>query len=1089
MIIDRGLNITPAYRPFLELLGKQRGRIALKETLGRFWDREIVTCSLPEGFSPAGLAVFCNGVRVPSQAGHGRLAFAVENLGPGEERVYTVERAATGDMGESGSIVRLVRNGNYSIFSNGIVSFILPGTGSFRRGTSMSVPGPVVAVRRKTGPWLGRGRIETSVPIRSVQTRLVEAGPLWSAAQVRYRCCGGEEYAVTLFLGPGEETCRVEETSSIPLRLWPAPRPYREIGSLKWSFWRQESRDIARPCVRPWPMSNFIFELRKGWVCDRMITHSTSSWEMVDMPLGSEELRTYTAMRPALPFIDGAWMGAYDSRRDEVIGVCSMDLPFWTAPDDTIHPAHRTPGANAEVHLMDWGDAGPYFRFPIENIRRRWLFGVFSRSAWSGFRRPARARGRPVSLEPDPAMPLWNLHVRRSAFPLEKAAGWVTDWPEDGHEHPRLFCGPGDFEEIRRNVRSTPELWANYRRTRSFHPADRYLIEGEPVRLADIEAATHARELVEGILAKGYAGPVYGIGLSRPLRRYAAACDILWNCFTDEERREARRVCALAAYILTDGGWWQYAYRDNETTYLPNFNSDVFTCAGILGLFLSDHPCSGPWARYLVKRMDVELKRHMRPDGCGEENVGCYYPHTVYALYFPAMWALRRAGLKDYSRDRNLLAGCRFFLNVLEPPNPRDRGLRQLPPIGDHPYARKDLSWAPWLAAFVKDSDPELAGALMWAWRATGSFVHRNHDHSGPAAEPLTLHYIFHDPSISEKSPALRSAQLPNVGAVLRTDRADAKGSYVFFKAGRVHCHHEDDEGSFHYYGRGVPLALDGLPLQNGTPAHRHNAVTFGRHGQPTMNVECFVSTPVADYVRGRVIPRGFCSDTMYVDGSHRSGWERQILLVKAGRPGGVEYLVVKDVTCGPDECQWNEDVLSRRPAHTGPGRVWFPGHRGRGFGMGLDVIVIEPAGCEIAIEKGVVSRDVTSPRLRRKHAIAAGGSGIRLLYRVVEHWLIHVPAPPGSTFMVVLFPRRPGETPPAVRYLGREETIEISHGEGRDIVFLRPNPAVELNLDGIRFQGRAGLVSVRRGARLVQPLDACLMRVETFPDKDIRPL
>ncbi len=1088
MILDKGLNavlISP-------LSATRRGRtlctIFLREPLGLCWEDEIVRYRLPRKFRERHVDVFWNGVAVPCQASGDFVSFIVEALESGEARQYSVEPAKGHGEGRDQFMASLTRVGQQQMcLSNGLVSFLLPGNNSRGYGENDAVPGPVIAARMQGGRWLGKGHIESPFAVRSVATSVVESGRLWTTVKVVYRFEGGYSYEARITLRSGEMHCEVEENSTLPVRLWPTPRPYREIGSLNPSFWRQGLDEVGRPCVRPCPTSNFILELGPGLRCDRMITHSTGSWEIVDMPLRSQSLKTYTAMRPALPFIDGAWMGVYNSRRCEMIGVVALDIDQWRAPDTAVHPAHRTPGVNAEVILVDSKSGGTFWRFPIENVRRRWLLALLDREHAGKVTGSARTGRKPVRLDADPHMPLWNLHRRRAALPLDKVKDWITEWRDAGHEHPRLFFAAKDIEAIRKKVHEAPELWENYRKTKAYHPADRYLVEGIPAHLSEVEAATHAMELVEGILARGYAGPTYGIGLSRPLRRYAAACDVLWDCFSEQEKREVRRVCALAAYILTDGRWWQYAYRDNETTYLPNFNSDVFTCAGLLGLFLSDHPCSGVWTRYLVRRLDEELARHVRDDGCGEENVGCYYPHTVYALYLPAMWALRQRRVRDYSSDPRLRAAGRFFLDVIEPPNSRDHGRRQLPPVGDHPYARKALSWAPWLAAFLKERDPELAGHLMWAWRATGSFVHRNHDHSGPAAEPLTLHYIFHDPSIREIRPCLTSRFLPNVGAVLRSHDTSRKGSYVFFKAGRVHCHHEEDEGSFHYYARGVPMALDGLPLQNGTPRHQHNAVTFARPGQPTMNVECFSTTSLADYVRGRVTPRGFCSDTMYVDGSHRNGWEREIVLIKADRPGGVEYLVIKDAVCGPDECMWNLDVLSRKPAVRSAGSVWFPGHAGRGFGIGLDVLILEPSKPAVRVERGRVSRDVTNQRLRRELKNAAGGSGVRLLYDVVEHWLMHVSGPAGSTFLVVLFPRRQNEMAPIVRYLEREGTIEITHSEGSDLVFLRPNPAIEVNLEGVVFKGRAGIVRERSTRRRVpQALDAEYIRLDDYPNRGI---
>ena len=96
----------------------------------------------------------------------------------------------------------------------------------------------------------------------------------------------------------------------------------------------------------------------------------------------------------------------------------------------------------------------------------------------------------------------------------------------------------------------------------------------------------------------------------------------------------------------------------------------------------------------------------------------------------------------------------------------------------------------------------------------------------------------------------------------------------------------------------------------------------------------------------------------------------------------------------------------------------------------------------------------------------------------ITEHWLMHLLSPPGMTFFLTLFPRRANEMAPVVDYCEREETISIRHAEGRDLIFLRPNPAVGTNLSGTVFQGRAGIMSERGNRKIAQPLDAAYTKV-----------
>lgn len=1078
MLIDKGLNDRWTRPAHWRRVGPNRYRVSLKETLGKNWAREIVSFPLPPELKGKRVEVTWNRVSVPSQVRGSELSVLVQDLRAGEEREYEAVAAVhdrRSPVIEPSAALdrryRFERRANHAVFSNGILSLKLPA-----KRTSSTLPGPILAVRRGNGPWVGRGRLESSFAVRSIQTRLIERGELWATAEVRYTFEGDHTYRVRIQLRPGEDAAEIFEESTLPVRLWPAPRPYKEIGSLGKSFWDQPVERIANPCTRPCPTSNFLFDLRPGLDPDRMLTHSTSSWEIMDMPLRAASLKTYTAMRPACPFIDGGWLGAYNSGHDDLFGVASIDIAHWKAPDDFVHPAHRTPGANQEVILVD-SRADTHLRFPIENMTRRWLLVATNVGSWKDaprFRK--RARNKPLRLDPDSSFPLWAMRIRRGDLRLDKVKDWIVDWPDAGVSHPRVLCRRSDFASIRQKMKTVPEFRRNHAKYKPWRGADEYILSGKKCSLAQVEAQTNAKKLVEGILAGGFAGPTYCIGFARPLRRYAIACDILWDSFTRAEKREARRVCALAAYILSDGDFWQYAYRPNETTYLPNFNTDEFACTGILGLFLSDHPCSKAWIQFCTDRLEIELKNHLRRDGGGEENVGSYYFSTWTQLYMPMLWALRHCGVKDYSGDPRVLGGGRYMLKVYGPPEPRAGGLRAVPPIGNHPHIFKAMPVFDWLASFVKKADPTLASNLKWAWRTCGSPVGNLHDHFGPTANVFTRHYLMHDRTIRAVEPKLGSYNLPQVGAVLRSHGNTTRGTYLFIKAGRVHSHHDDDEGAFHYHGRGIPLAVDGLPIQNGATAEQHNAVTFSKPGQPSGLVERFRTTPLADYVRARIGPRAFCCDSMYVDDNHRSGWEREIVLVKADKPGGIEYLVIKDTCTGPDPCQWNLDVLSRKPQRTRDGRLWFPGHPE--LGMGLDVIFVEPSRPVFRIEPGIVNPALFNARERRKLSVG------HIAWKTTEHWLLHVPATPGTTFAAVLFPRRASEKAPVVEYLTREESICIRHDEGCDVVFLRPNREVGTSLDGAVFRGRAGIFRKRRKRSELQALDAETTRVLDYPDR-----
>ena len=73
------------------------------------------------------------------------------------------------------------------------------------------------------------------------------------------------------------------------------------------------------------------------------------------------------------------------------------------------------------------------------------------------------------------------------------------------------------------------------------------------------------------------------------------------------------------------------------------------------------------------------------------------------------------------------------------------------------------------------------------------------------------------------------------------------------------------------------------------------------------------------------------------------------------------------------------------------------------------------------------------------------------------------------------------------MEYLAREETLAVTHAEGRDLVFLRPSPAVPVGLDGVVFQGRAGMARLSGGRLDLHPFDAVRMETEEASLKRIQ--
>ena len=149
--VDKGLNDAWVLPEHVTATAPGRYSIALKEPLGQDWDRQIARYPLPGAEPGTPARVTCGGEAVPCQWDGDKLALRVEGLRAGEARVYEVILGESGDEATPGVTVETTPEGG--VVDNGAMALLLPA--SAEGGLASPLPGPLLAVRRGEGSWLG----------------------------------------------------------------------------------------------------------------------------------------------------------------------------------------------------------------------------------------------------------------------------------------------------------------------------------------------------------------------------------------------------------------------------------------------------------------------------------------------------------------------------------------------------------------------------------------------------------------------------------------------------------------------------------------------------------------------------------------------------------------------------------------------------------------------------------------------------------------------------------------------------------------------------------------------------------------------
>jgi hypothetical protein len=98
------------------------------------------------------------------------------------------------------------------VLENGILRIRLPGNRDFSAPVpAAEVPGPIAGAGRSNQPWIGGSRWETDLCCRRVETRILEAGPVWTEAEVAYTWQNDASYRMRVKLMADRDFALIDE--------------------------------------------------------------------------------------------------------------------------------------------------------------------------------------------------------------------------------------------------------------------------------------------------------------------------------------------------------------------------------------------------------------------------------------------------------------------------------------------------------------------------------------------------------------------------------------------------------------------------------------------------------------------------------------------------------------------------------------------------------------------------------------------------------------------------------------------------------------------------------------------------------------
>jgi len=933
-------------------------------------------------------------------------------------------------------------------------------------------PGPLQGIRLLDGRWVGGSYFYASKPqtapkVLACDCRIVEQGPVFTEARIRYALDGERYYQFAARLLAGDPAIRIDEQFDFKHLLGSQPDDdYQVVMSFAggwqtggWkpdsAFWERYSYGSALKTHKI-PLETRLKELGFDFTSRDMGTHHVTYGNADTYIFGLEPWVPWGTFAGYFGLVESAKVDKLENT--SMLAVVPMHAGSW-----------RMDGPHNQKQFMTHkeGDAAMHWPLYVERHPNSIIHtGEYDPTMpWTFCRRIYAIIGGPLQT-------FKTLHAFRSYegyINLDNYKDWILDWPSDPRvTYPRLFFSAADVARIK------PQL--------DKHPA-------APVLKTLLYFNDDPKRRDE--MYKAYSGPrgpfgkydwltlpdlTYYFTLFRQAHgaeQWIAPMDELLGCpsLTVEQRQTLRRRIAAFCHMASEPDFNPRGTMSHLGN--PNMPINRFLCLSFAAPLVPDHPRAKDWLDVSEQYVRYKLASNVAPGGAWSE-LFSYYDASAPALIHAAN-ILRCAGrCSDKVADLAVELGV-FPLRFLAPKDPRF-GVRLVPNWGHE--GRNGLGqWLP-TAGLTRHKSPETARQMLWAWDQIGRLA-------GFHDVPFNVACVMYADLLGQIRPGyvpsgMSSSWYPGVGATMRSHATNPNETYLSYRQGYMISHCDYNQGDFVLHAKGAPLvdmSLFAYNLHNNekdaalnkefgwysTPrfGKRDNVADVRGGGEPgapgvwnpSSEIHAHSFSDSADYLRGH-------SD------NHGRRWTRQILFLKGKAAAGPNYFLFRDSTDSlsgnaKDLVQywWNfRTVGVKDQVAAAADEINYTSK----FGPKLNVRFLQPAKIHCQ------SRDETreGPNLRPSDTWRKDGEPFTMGEQSVwgkirDTFTVTAvgPIPAGQDALVSLYPQTAAEAAPKYESLA-DGVARITTSEGADYVFLDRKP-LTFQKDDVAFTGIAGAVRV----------------------------
>lgn len=954
-----------------------------------------------------------------------------------------------------------------------------------------SLPAPILAFRTGDSGWLGAGSIKTERAVKALRVEMVQQGPVF--VEVRYEL----EWAQG-----GYYRAQIRVIDQVPLV---KVREEFDLGTLDGTdFWE--------------------LDLAAGWKPDQLEIASTAGNGGVDqgrfMPLERlgmtpQPMSSKFSLTPGNAWGVQSHLGLTRSAEAELLKPGAQPAEGaqtpWVVGFAPLHKGDWRRLITVEIRRQNENDLR--LGLPMTLRQADWIRDCASETSPFGFKKhdpnlPAtygrRVWGlvlgltnlRPkVEARKGPAKPIMAARLLYGVVGLDRYKDFILDWDTDeAVAYPRVFISQDKLEQYRGTYKQSP-LASDL--------AQWYCLTGDVAKAqARLETLKKRLNFAKYMLCTPTSGHHHQIEWLVQL-----ADDVLsWPDLPDTNRRWIRRRLALLAYLHMEPDYSAQGSGDHAGPANMGLARQLYFPLYVA--MVPDHPMYEQWKRYANDNVLYHLGTNQAPGGGWSEYGVAYHFHGYKAIH-RGMAGLIAMQVKDldtilaYNRDN-----WEYVINALSAPDPQ-WFCRIMPGLANSPTG----FWDELIEAVgtVAEVDPELAGAIKWAWQQNG----------GGGVGSQSLCEGLERPWIEPKRPNLRSKVMPGIGMHFRAHQGPQE-TWMWLRSGYFWGHWPVDQGHMMLSSKGAVM----LPMQSfqywfwTDDWDRHNLLRFGHpnnklpHSWPDANVLDAAVGSTAEYAWSsigfpdwyitpgksapyrRVVdaPVGTGADRPLAEGiEQKQGpfwWDRQIVFMKGETATAPNYFVIRDsmqgegrlaswmfwnflgreenVTATEKQIRLDTEFAAELELHFAEA-IATPDIREEDHGLSVNHLAqmyqpwfdlvkgktVSPHWFYSATNKGpegkrAVNLPREEPTTEYKSQKAPNHE---------EHVFLRMPGQPGRDYLYVLYPKAATEASPAVTPLAAG-VIQVQTGAGTDTVFAHPHRVLYEQGD-LLCDGVAGAVRV----------------------------